>query len=113
MQGCKIKVAFIDTRCRNVVEIPSSCNESCSRICRISVLGIYNACVLYQGLDESGPAEPKFPFIPPAQTVNSVLARFVPASSNSDDSSAKYQPHQQPTNSLQPHRPDRLFIRHL
>lgn len=107
MQGCKIKVDVIDTRCRKVVKIPSSCSESCSRICRISVLGIYNACVLYQGLDESGPAEPKFPFVPLAQTANSVLARLVPASSNSNDSSAKYQPHQQSRNSLQPHRPDR------
>ena len=113
MQGCKIKVDVIDTRCRKVVKIPSSCNESCSRMCRISVLGIYNACVLCQGLDGSGPAEPKFPFVPLAQTVNSVLARLVPASSNSDDSSAKYQAHQQSRNSLQPLPHGQLSTRHL
>lgn len=78
----------IDTRCRKVVKTPSSCIGSCSRMCRIFVSGIYNACVLCQDLAGSGTA---FPFVPLAQTVHSVLARFAPASIDSDDSSAKYQ----------------------
>lgn len=34
------------------------------------MLGIYNACVLCQGLDGSGPAEPNFPlFLWPRQSI--------------------------------------------
>jgi hypothetical protein len=65
-------------------------------LCRVYTTLV--SCV--KGVDASGPAEPKFPFVPLAQTVNSVLARLVPASSNNDDSSAKYQAHQQSRNSL-------------